>query len=69
MADHQPTGGYAKIAVVIEPDLPLLAQAWPGDLVRFIPVGAVPAGVVLRLNLAGRSHLVSVESTPPRYGT
>jgi biotin-dependent carboxylase-like uncharacterized protein len=35
MADHQTTGGYAKIATVIKDDLPKLAQAGPGDHVRF----------------------------------
>lgn len=35
MADHQTTGGYAKIATVISADLPLLAQALPGSTVRF----------------------------------
>ena len=35
MADHQTTGGYAKIATVISVDLPLLAQAKPNDTVRF----------------------------------
>lgn len=35
MADHQTTGGYAKIATVVKEDLPLLAQARPGDSVRF----------------------------------
>ena len=35
MADHQTTGGYAKIATVLSLDLPLLAQARPGDKVRF----------------------------------
>ena len=35
MADRQTTGGYAKIATVIEADLPHLAQARPGDTVRF----------------------------------
>lgn len=35
MADHQTTGGYAKIATVIKEDLPLLAQARPGDRIRF----------------------------------
>ena len=31
-------GGYAKIATVITPDLDLVAQARPGDRVRFSPV-------------------------------
>ena len=35
MADHQTTGGYAKIATVIRDDLPCLAQARPGDKVSF----------------------------------
>lgn len=35
MADHQTTGGYAKIATVISVDLPLLAQALPGSKVKF----------------------------------
>jgi len=33
--DHQTTGGYPAIATVIYADLPLLAQARPGDTVRF----------------------------------
>lgn len=36
MADRQTTGGYAKIATVIEADIPHLAQARPGDTVVFI---------------------------------
>jgi len=32
--DHQTTGGYPVIATVINADLPLLAQARPGDTVR-----------------------------------
>lgn len=35
LADHQTTGGYPKIATVIQADLPLLAQLMPGDRVRF----------------------------------
>ncbi|MDO4321507.1 MAG: biotin-dependent carboxyltransferase family protein [Lachnospiraceae bacterium] len=35
MADRQTTGGYAKIATVITEDLPLLAQARPGDTIYF----------------------------------
>ena len=53
MADHQTTGGYAKIATVISPDLPLLAQMGPGAKIRFTPAGeglpeeqAAPAGGV-----------------------
>jgi biotin-dependent carboxylase-like uncharacterized protein len=35
MADHQTTGGYAKIATVASSDLPKLAQAKPGNKIRF----------------------------------
>ncbi|HTK03045.1 MAG TPA: biotin-dependent carboxyltransferase family protein [Bordetella sp.] len=35
MADRQSAGGYPKIAYVASVDLPLLAQALPGDTVRF----------------------------------
>ena len=35
MADHQTTGGYAKIATVLRCDLPLLAQLGPGSRIRF----------------------------------
>ncbi len=35
MADRQTTGGYPKIACVASVDLPLLAQRWPGESVRF----------------------------------
>jgi biotin-dependent carboxylase-like uncharacterized protein len=33
--DHQTTGGYPVLATVITADLPLLAQARPGDTIRF----------------------------------
>lgn len=35
LADHQTTGGYAKIGTVIRADIPVLAQCRPGDKVRF----------------------------------
>lgn len=38
MADRQTTGGYAKIATVIQTDLRLLAQARAGTKVRFVRV-------------------------------
>jgi biotin-dependent carboxylase-like uncharacterized protein len=48
MADRQTTGGYAKIATVISADLPLLAQARPGDAVRFVPVCVEDAQAIAR---------------------
>jgi len=41
--DHQSTGGYPVIATVISADLPLLAQARPGDTVRFRSVNQAEA--------------------------
>jgi antagonist of KipI len=35
LGDCQTIGGYPKIAHVITVDLPIAAQLWPGDLVRF----------------------------------
>lgn len=35
LVDHPTTGGYPVIATVINADLPMLAQARPGDTVRF----------------------------------
>lgn len=35
MADHQTTGGYPRIAHVVERDLPVLAQLGSGDKVAF----------------------------------
>ena len=38
LADHQTTGGYAKIATVIAPDLSAAVQLRPGEAVAFRPV-------------------------------
>jgi antagonist of KipI len=35
LGDCQTIGGYPKIAHVITVDLPIAAQLWPGDRVRF----------------------------------
>ena len=43
LADHQTTGGYAKIATVIAPDLSACAQLRPGELAAFRPVTAAQA--------------------------
>jgi len=47
MADHQTSGGYPRIAHVIERDLPLLAQLAPNDKVAFHQVGIVEAEALL----------------------
>ena len=43
MADAQSTGGYPRIAQVIDADLPVLGQLRPGDALRFVPVGLAEA--------------------------
>jgi 5-oxoprolinase (ATP-hydrolysing) subunit C len=43
MADHQPTGGYPKLAHVIRADIGRLAQCRPGDVVRFVAVSVEEA--------------------------
>jgi len=48
LADRQTTGGYTKIAVVITADIPKLAQAKPGDKVRFLQVTEEDAHRCLR---------------------
>jgi KipI family sensor histidine kinase inhibitor len=48
LADRQTTGGYTKIATVITPDIPKLAQLRPGEGVRFQAVSVGEAHAVVR---------------------
>jgi antagonist of KipI len=48
LGDCQTIGGYPKIAHVITVDLPIAAQLWPGELVRFHEVSLVEAHELLR---------------------
>jgi allophanate hydrolase subunit 2 len=43
LADHPVTGGYPVLAVVAAADLPVLAQARPGQTVRFRLAGGQSA--------------------------
>ena len=69
MADCGTTGGYAKIATVAGVDRSRLAQAAPGDRVRFERVGVDEAQALLR---AARAHLdrIALERPwrPPEAG-
>jgi allophanate hydrolase len=38
MRDHQPTGGYPRIATIVNADLDRFAQMRPGTTVSFLPV-------------------------------
>jgi antagonist of KipI len=48
LGDCQTIGGYPKIAHVITVDLPIAAQLWPGDPVRFHEVSLAEAQELLR---------------------
>lgn len=48
MRDHQPTGGYPRIATVITADLDRFAQMRPGASVAFAPVTVEHAHALLR---------------------
>jgi biotin-dependent carboxylase-like uncharacterized protein len=48
MRDHQPTGGYPRIATVISADLDRFAQLRPGTSVAFKPVTVEHAQALLR---------------------
>ncbi|GLQ57664.1 biotin-dependent carboxyltransferase family protein [Devosia nitrariae] len=54
MRDHQPTGGYPRIATVIGSDLDRLAQMRPGTHVRFESVSLVHAHRLSTLRSASR---------------
>jgi antagonist of KipI len=47
LGDCQTIGGYPKIAHVITVDLPIAAQLWPGDAVRFHQVSLAEAQQLL----------------------
>lgn len=65
MADHQTTGGYAKLGCVIRADLPLLAQLKAGDTVRFQPVTVEEAQSIY---LAQRQLLLDLAERLARSG-
>ena len=48
LADRQTTGGYPKIATAIGPDVAALAQARPGERVRFVRVTVEEAHAAVR---------------------
>lgn len=48
LADHQTTGGYAKIGTLIRADVPRMAQMRPGDAVSFCFVTAGEAVLAAR---------------------
>jgi len=78
LADRQTTGGYPKIACVVSTDLWRLAQAKPGDSIRFVPVSLDEAHRLYRIyreqfvslcrqlrtgDMAGKQYRVSIGGT------
>jgi len=60
MADHQTTGGYARIAEVAGADVPRLAQASPGSMVRF---GRIDLAIADALRGVQEHHLAALRRT------
>lgn len=48
MADHQPTGGYPRIATIIDADRDSFSQIRPGQPLRFTPVSVDHAHAIAR---------------------
>jgi allophanate hydrolase subunit 2 len=59
LADRQTTGGYTKIATVISPDIPKLAQLRAGETVRFRAVSVAEAQTAARALERELQHLDS----------
>ena len=65
LADHQTTGGYAKIATVISVDLPVVGRRRPGDRVLFSAVGVEEAEALARDKAKSLAALLrELESVP-----
>ncbi len=66
LAACQTMGGYPKIATVIGADLDRLAQARPGDRIRFTAVDPAAArAATLAYRAALGAHAVTTETRPP----
>ena len=59
LADHQTSGGYPKIAVVISADLPRLASMSPSAKIRFQEVSVEDAEDICRLHAQAFETLLS----------
>jgi allophanate hydrolase subunit 2 len=68
LADRQTTGGYPKIATVIEPDLGLLAQARPGAHLRFSALAPDEAEAAARAFRKETAALLARVSEAPAHG-
>ncbi|MEK1929267.1 MAG: biotin-dependent carboxyltransferase family protein [Pararhizobium sp.] len=64
LADHQTTGGYPKIATVVDTDLDSFVQLRPRDLVAFKAVTPQQAIEHIRMRAATGARYFSAISTP-----
>ena len=58
LADHQTTGGYAKIGTVISTDISAIGQRKPGEKVRFSYISVEEAQ---KLNLERKKYLDTLD--------
>lgn len=65
-ADHQTTGGYPRIATVIDPDVDRAARLRPGDPVEFVAID--PESAVLAARATAAEHRRAVEALAERPG-
>lgn len=66
MADRQTTGGYAKIASLINVDIPLFAQLRPGQKVQFTKCTVQEAQKLMReADRAWKEHCENLEESGP----
>lgn len=65
LADHQTTGGYTKIATVIQTDIPALACLKPGQSIRFSSISVEEAESLIRIFDEQFEHLVNQMVAPP----
>ncbi len=68
LADRGTTGGYAKIATVVSVDIGRLAQAMPGDAIRFEEVSVAEAHAIFAEQEAALRDLAEAAGVGPARG-
>lgn len=64
LADHQTTGGYPKIATVLDCDLDAVVQLRPRDPLRFVAVPANEAVAIARTAKQGEDQYRQAIANP-----
>lgn len=65
MADSAPTGGYRRIAHVISADLPMAAQARPGQFLRFVQTTMENAQILFQKQRADLHQAITMAGLMP----